>query len=384
MKTFCSYYNQGICSSCSSIEKDYSSQVDSKNQKLLQLLAGFGSFELLPPVKSAPVGFRNKAKFSITGSLDHPIIGLTGESELDQGREITNCPLHHQEINDLLKALPAFIKLANLQPYQIKLKTGELKGAIVYVSSETKEMYLRLILRSKESLDRIKKHSATLLTQFPKLTCLTANIQPVAHAILEGEEEIFFTPQHFIQHKLGNVQMNLHPQGFVQTNQEMAEKLYSTAAKWTQEVAPLTFMELFSGQGAFSFFIQKHVNKAIGVEINTEAVERANQTAKNLNLGHLSFVAQDAAQVEKMVLDFNPELILVNPPRRGLAGVNQILKKVKSRYFIYSSCNAETLAQDLTQLKDHFRIVKAQVFDMFPNTDHFETLVLLESNAYKT
>jgi 23S rRNA (uracil747-C5)-methyltransferase len=384
MKTFCSYYNQVICSSCSSIEQDYSSQVEAKNQKLKHLLADFGPFDLLAPVISAPVGFRNKAKFSITGSLDHPIIGLTGENELDQGREITNCPLHHSEINDLLKALPAFIKLANLQPYQIKLKTGELKGAIVYFSSETKEIYLRLILRSKESLDRIKKHSATLLTQFPKLTCLTANIQPVAHAILEGDEEIFFTPQHFIQHQLGEVHMTLHPQGFVQTNQEMALKLYATAAQWTLEASPSTFMELFSGQGAFSFFIQKHVKQALGVEINAEAVERANLTAKNLNLNHLSFVAQDAALVEKMVLDFNPELILVNPPRRGLAGVNQILKEVKSRYFIYSSCNAETLAQDLIQLKDHFTVVKAQVFDMFPNTDHFETLVLLESNAYRT
>ena len=333
---------------------------------------------------SAPTGFRNKAKFSITGTIDHPIIGLTGENELDLGREITNCPLHHQEINDLLKALPAFIQLALLQPYQIKLKTGELKGAIVYFSTETKEIYLRFILRSKESLDRIKKHAATLLKQFPHLTCLTANIQPVPHAILEGEEEIFFTAQHFIHHRLGEVEMTLHPQGFVQTNQEMAQKLYSTAAQWTLEASPATFMELFSGQGAFSFFIQKHVQKAIGVEINAEAVERANQTAKNLGLSHLSFVAQDAAQVEKMVLDFNPELILVNPPRRGLAGVNQILKKVNSRYFIYSSCNAETLAQDLVQLKDHFTVVKAQLFDMFPNTEHFETLVLLKSSADKT
>lgn len=384
MKTFCNYYNQGICSSCSRIEEDYSSQVDLKQQKLKDLLAGFDHYQLLEPVKSAQVGFRNKAKFSITGTVEKPVIGLTGEDDLDSGREILNCPLHHSEINRLAQALPAFIQLANLTPYQIKEKKGELKGAIIYFSTETKQMYLRLVLRSKESLDRIKKHAATLISEFPHLTCLSANIQPIAHAILEGEEEIFFTPQDFIQHKLGDVEMTLHPQGFVQTNQEMALKLYSTASQWAQEVAPLTFMELFSGQGAFSFFIQKSVQKAIGVEINPEAVERANQTAKQLKLNHLSFVAQDASQVEKLVLDFNPDLILVNPPRRGLAGVNQILKKVHSQYFIYSSCNAETLAQDLNQLKDHFKIVKAQVFDMFPNTDHFETLVLLKSISCKT
>jgi len=381
MKTFCSYFNQGICSSCTKIEVDYSSQIQFKEEKLTKLLANAQPFAHAPSVISSTTGFRNKAKFSITGSVDLPIIGLTGEEDLDQGRDIKDCPLHHPAINQLVHSLPAFIQLANLTPYQIKQKSGELKGAIIYVSSETKQMYLRLILRSKESLDRIRKHSETLINQFPQHTCLSANIQPVPHAVLEGEEEVFFTSHHYIEHKFGEAKMTLHPQGFVQTNQEMAEKLYSTAAEWVKEAAPETFMELFSGQGAFSFFIQKYVKQAVGVEINPEAVARANLTAKEMNWAHLSFIAEDAANVAELVLKFNPELILVNPPRRGLGQAVEIMKKVKSEYFIYSSCNAETLAQDLVSLKDHFKIVRVQIFDMFPHTEHFETLVLLKSTA---
>jgi len=148
-----------------------------------------------------------------------------------------------------------------------------------------------------------------------------------------------------------------------------------------KEAAPETFMELFSGQGAFSFFIQKYVKQAVGVEINSEAVARANLTAKEMNWANLNFIAEDAANVAELVLKFNPELILVNPPRRGLGQAVEIMKKVKSEYFIYSSCNAETLAQDLVALKDHFKIVRVQIFDMFPHTEHFETLVLLKSTA---
>ena len=379
MKTFCSYYNSGTCLSCNRIEEDYSTQVEQKQQKLQTLLTPFLPFEHLAPVTSVPTGFRNKAKLSITGTVERPVIGLLGEKDLDQGREILECLVHHPKVNEILQALPEFIKASSLQPYQIKQRTGELKGAIVYYSSETEELYLRVILRSKESLDRIKKHSALLLEKFPKLTCFSANIQPVPHAILEGEEEIFFTTQKFINHNLSGVPMTLHPQGFVQTNQEVALKLYATAADWVREIAPLKFMELFSGQGAFSFFIQKFVKEAIGVEINPEAVERANLTAKELGWNHLRFIAMDASVVQKMISDFNPEVILVNPPRRGLAQACELLKSVESEYFIYSSCNAETLAQDLLVLKDHFKVVKVQVFDMFPNTDHFETLVLLRS-----
>jgi len=384
MKTFCSYYNQGVCTSCSQIKQSYTEQLNSKVDKLTKLLSFAEPYELLNPVGSTTTGFRNKAKFSITGALELPIIGLTGENELDQGREIKNCPLHHPAINQLVHGLPAFIQQTKLIPYQIKFKQGELKGAIIYFSSESQQMYLRLILRSKEGLDRIRKHTPILLNQFPLLKCLSANIQPIPHAILEGEEEIFFTPNNFIQHKIGEATMTLHPQGFVQTNQEMAEKLYTTAAEWVRDTRTQTFMELFSGQGAFSFFIQKYVKQAVGVEINPEAVMRANQTAQEMNWNHLSFISEDAAQVSGLIAKFKPELMLVNPPRRGLGQALELMKKTNAQYFIYSSCNAETLANDLFALKDHFQVIKIQLFDMFPHTKHFETLVLLKATiAYK-
>jgi 23S rRNA (uracil747-C5)-methyltransferase len=384
MNTFCSYFNQAICKSCNRLEDSYEIQIQVKLDKLAKLL-NHSTYEVLPPVLSKTTEFRNKAKFSITGLTEDPIIGLTGESDLDLGREITACLLHHPEINKLAQALPAFIKLANLEPYQIKNKKGELKGAIVYYSSDSQQMYLRLILRSKESLDRINKHSKVLLSQFPKIQCFSANIQPIAHAILEGEEEIFFSENTFIKHQVSDVKMTLHPQGFVQTNHLVAEKLYSTAASWVKDLKVESFLELFSGQGAFSFFIQKHVTKALGVEINPEAVMRATQTAQEMKWDHLKFIASDAASVEETAMAFNPDLILVNPPRRGLGKSLELLRKSKAQYFIYSSCNAISLADDLNQLKEHFEIVKVQLFDMFPHTDHFETLVLLKSlNAGKT
>jgi 23S rRNA (uracil747-C5)-methyltransferase len=377
-RTFCSYFNHEICRSCEKIETPYQTQLLEKSEHLIRLLGEDIRSKILATVASSEVEFRNKAKFSVTGTLEEPIIGLTGELDLDRGREILNCPIHHPLINQVVNGLKEFIQQAHLIPYQIKSKSGELKGIIIYYSPESDEMYVRFVLRSKEALDRIKKFHSQWISNFPFITCLSANIQPIAHALLEGEEEIFFTKNNFITHQLDSIQMSLHPQGFVQTNQNVAKNLYTTAANWAKELKIRNFLELFSGQGAFSFFIQSQVENALGVEINQDAVLRANETARALGLKHLNFISSDATIIKKDLLSFMPDLLLVNPPRRGLSEATKLILDLSPPYLMYSSCDAKTLAIDLEKLSHKYEIYKIQIFDMFPHTSHFETLVLLK------
>lgn len=373
MNTFCSYYNQGSCKSCDLITLDYPDQILRKETMLKESLSGLTLPPLLPTEISALTNFRNKAKLVVTGTKDNPVMGLWGEKNPDDGRELLNCSLHIPPINDLLNELPAFIKAASLEPYQISARKGELKGIIVFYSETTKETYLRFIMRSKESIDRIKKHAATL----SHVNCLSVNIQPVPHAILEGEEEIFITEMKSIHHKLDHVSASLGPRAFVQTNQNMATKLYRTAAQWVKESHHDKFMELFCGQGAFSFFCAPYIKEGLGIEINPDAVKEANQSAKDSRLNHLKFKSADAAKVQDEIIKFDPDIILVNPPRRGLATAVNLLLKQKPETIIYSSCNHETLSADLQILKDSYSIKRIKIFDMFAHTSHFETLVEL-------
>jgi 23S rRNA (uracil747-C5)-methyltransferase len=376
--TFCSYFNHEICRSCDKIETSYQTQLVEKSEYLIRLLGEETRIKLLATVSSCEIEFRNKAKFSVTGTLKEPIIGLTGELDLDRGREILNCPIHHPRINQVVLGLKDFIQQAQLIPYQIKSKSGELKGVIIYYSPESDEMYVRFVLRSKEALDRIKKFHSQWILKSPFITCLSANIQPIPHALLEGEEEVFFTQKNYINHQLDSIQMSLHPQGFVQTNQNVAKKLYTTATSWAKDLKIRNFLELFSGQGAFSFFIQSQVENALGIEINPDAAARANETAKTLDFKHLSFIASDATSIKKDLLSFKPDLLLVNPPRRGLSEATHLILDLLPPYLIYSSCDAKTLAFDLKKLSHQYVIDKIQIFDMFPHTSHFETLVLLK------
>jgi 23S rRNA (uracil747-C5)-methyltransferase len=373
MRTFCSSYNQGLCHSCDLITLDPLRQLSQKEKEL----SSYFSLKLLPSITGPHQHFRNKAKFVITGTTENPIIGLYGEEKLDQGRSLLNCPLHLIPINDSLPLISEFITLAKLPPYEIQSKKGELKGIILFHSPTTNQTYLRFILRSQEAISRIQKHLPWLQEKLPHLHCISANLQPIPHAILEGNEEIFLTKNTFILHQTGHLSMRLDPRAFVQTNQVIAEKLYSTAAQWIKEVNISRFLELFCGQGAFSFFAAPFIEAGLGIELNPEAIQTATATAKEMHLDKLTFKASDAASILADVKDFQPELILVNPPRAGLKGVVTILHSAQPKYLIYSSCHHLTLAQDLKQLPD-YKMKKIQLFDMFPHTSHFETLVFLE------
>lgn len=375
MNTFCSYYNLNQCKSCSLITLSYADQIKRKELKLTEALRDQKGIEILPAATSMPNQFRNKAKFTVTGTLDEPIIGLLGEDNLDQGREILYCPLHTIGINELAQKLLPFIQLTKLTPYSIAERRGELKGLILF-SSQENEFYLRFILRSKESLDRIKKNLPQLKKDFPKLKVVTANIQPIPHAILEGPEEIFLSHEEYLNHQMGTIEFKIGPKGFVQTNQDIAMKLYSQAAAWASDLDINTFVELFSGQGAFSFFIQSMVKNAIGIEIDPEAVKAANSSAKEAGLDHLKFIAQDASKLQNELKKLSPDLLLVNPPRRGLGEALPLIMNSEAKFLIYSSCSLESFAKDLKQLNQSYELKKIQLFDMFPHTEHFETLAL--------
>jgi 23S rRNA (uracil747-C5)-methyltransferase len=322
--------------------------------------------------------FRNRAKMTVTGTVDAPILGLPGEERLDDGRELLECPIHHPKLNALFAELPEFLRRFRIAPYQIDARRGELKGLIAFYSPKSREMYLRFVLRSQECVARLKKMVPELQALVPELVCISANLQPIPHAILEGPQEIFFTERTSILHQLGRIRLQLSPQAFVQTNVEMATHLYETAANWIAEIQPQRLMELYCGQGAFSFFAAASAQSILGVEIHPEAVRVANATAQEHGFTHLRFECADATQVEAQLRQFDPDVLLVNPPRRGLGAGVKLIESQRPKSWIYSSCESETLAEDLLQLSSLYRIRRAQIFDLFPHTEHFETLVWLE------
>lgn len=368
----CSYFDAGSCRSCTQLEVAYPEQVGGKERLVRDLLGDAVTWS--PAVTGPESGFRNKAKMVVAGTLGAPTLGIL--DPLGTGVDLRGCGLHEPLLHDALPELADFVVRARLTPYDVPARRGELKHLIVTASPDG-ELMVRFVLRSQEPVARIRKHLPELMQALP-VRVASVNLQPEHKAVLEGDVEIVLTESASLPMRMGAVTLQLRPQSFFQTNSAIAERLYDTARSWVDAIAPRSVWDLYSGVGGFALHAAGAGRRVTGVEVSEEAVRSATATARLAGV-EADFVAADAtAWATRQVAGSEPDLVVVNPPRRGIgAELATWLERSAVGHVLYSSCRATTLARDLEQMPSlHPR--RATLFDMFPQTEHAEVLVLLE------
>jgi 23S rRNA (uracil747-C5)-methyltransferase len=374
----CPHYSANRCRSCSLLEQPYAGQLAAKEARCRALLADWADVEWLAPVASSEAGFCNKAKMVVSGTFEAPVLGIVDEQ--GQGVSLADCPLYPPALQASFAPLAAFIRRARIEPYDIAARRGELKYVLVTLAEHSGELMARFVLRSQEALGRIRKYLPELQAALPGLRVVSVNLQPEHKAVLEGEREILLTEQDSLTMRLNGIPLHLRPKSFFQTNTAVAEALYRQGREWVAECDPAGVWDLFCGVGGFALHVADGRRAVTGIEISAEAVASAEQSRAELGLERVSFRALDAADFTAGKAQV-PELVIVNPPRRGIgAALCRFLDQSAARWVIYSSCNAETLARDLAQMPG-LRLRRARLLDMFPHTAHYEVITLLEREA---
>lgn len=370
----CALYDAGRCRSCQWLELPVSQQLADKMADLRALLADAPVAEWCAPVCGPESGFRNKAKMVVSGSVERPLLGMLHRDGAPD--DLTDCPLYPQSFAPVFAALKPFIARAGLTPYNVARRRGELKYILLTESRLDGGMMLRFVLRSETKLAQLRAALPELQALLPQLQVITANIQPVHMAIMEGEREIFLTDQQALAENFNGVPLWIRPQSFFQTNPVVASRLYATARDWVRQLPVNHMWDLFCGVGGFGLHSATPEMRLTGIEIAPEAIACAKQSAAQLGLHNLHFQALDSTQFATGEGDI-PDLVLVNPPRRGIGdGLCAYLSRMAPEFIIYSSCNARTMAKDIARLAG-YRIERVQLFDMFPHTAHYEVLTLL-------
>ena len=370
----CALYDAGRCRSCQWLELPVSQQLADKMADLRTLLADAPVADWCAPVCGPESGFRNKAKMVVSGSVERPLLGMLHRDGAPE--DLTDCPLYPPGFAPVFAALKPFIARAGLTPYNVARRRGELKYILLTESRLDGGMMLRFVLRSETKLAQLRAALPALQAQLPKLKVITANIQPVHMAIMEGEREIFLTDQQALAENFNGVPLWIRPQSFFQTNPVVASRLYATARDWVRQLPVNHMWDLFCGVGGFGLHSATPEMRLTGIEIAPEAIACAKQSAAELGLNNLHFQALDSTQFATGEGDI-PDLVLVNPPRRGIGdGLCDYLNRMAPEFIIYSSCNARTMAKDIARLAG-YRIERVQLFDMFPHTAHYEVLTLL-------
>ncbi|ALD00032.1 23S rRNA methyltransferase [Actinomyces sp. oral taxon 414] len=428
---FCPLHRSGSCRSCPHQDLPLADQLARKHARVASVLARARVPDgvWLDPVASAPSRFRNKAKMVVCGTASAPVLGILGPD--GRGVDLRRCPLHLREIERALPVLARAVARLRIRPYDVAARRGELKHVLVTASPDG-DLMVRWVLRSDRHEAALRAELPRLREELGTLAVMSVNLQPVHQAIIEGEEERLLTDDSpdgdrlLMRLRLGDDGMRradagragrpghtgrpgrggpgatgagrpgpngrsrelpllLPTRSFFQTNTAVAEALYTTAAAWAADLDEgAEVWDLFCGVGGFALALAgadegaDGGRRVLGVEVSAPAIAGARRAAAlmGLSAGRVRFEAGDAR-----VLDPGrgaaPDLLVVNPPRRGIgAGLAGRIEASGVRRVLYSSCNPQSLARDLGAMPS-LSVRRARLFDMFPHTDHAEVLVEL-------
>ncbi len=182
----CALYDAGRCRSCQWITQSVNEQLSAKTADLHRLLTGLPVEQWCAPIGGPEQHFRNKAKMVVSGSVEKPLFGMLHRDGTPV--DLCGCPLYPASFAPVFSALKPFIARAGLTPYNVARKRGELKYLLLTESQFDGGMMLRFVLRSETKLTQLRAALPWLRAQLPQLRVITANIQPVHMAIMEGGE----------------------------------------------------------------------------------------------------------------------------------------------------------------------------------------------------
>ena len=218
---------------------------------------------------------------------------------------------------------------------------------------------------------------------FPQISSLQYIInQKKNDSIYDQQVHLYKGNDHIIE-KMQDLEFQIKPKSFYQTNSKQAENLYSRLKELLDLKGDELIFDLYSGIGSIALSLAKDCKKVIGVEVIEDAVKDANKNAELNNIHNASFLTGETQDVlNKDFIDEHgrPDIIVVDPPREGLhKDVVKMIGEIRPDQLAYVSCNSATQARDLEMLKGVLSIEHVQPVDMFPNTYHIENIVIARS-----
>ena len=370
------------CDGCALAHCDQVAQTTYKQMILEEALNKYGPTmkypinPLIPSIKQ--YGYRNSCKLFFGDDHGKIAVGLYKKNSHDFVIINDQCIIHDALINQTIRSLLLWLNQHHIKVYDRKTKSG-LRGVCIRV------------LDGKTSMILVGTHDVFSSMDFQSLIGATKvdvlgtiiNTKREIHSLSDGNI-MYHTQKHALDLSMDDMVFTIRPQAFFQLNLDQLNTMVQTIKQYLPNNRRV--FEGYCGIGILGLLLHGKINSLDGVEIVESAIVDAKANAKANRINGFNYHCGDSAQwfrKQHMVKPY--DVVLVDPPRSGLddAMVQTILySKVKT--IIYVSCNPVTLAKNLKVLSKKYRIDMVQPLDMFPNTPHVETIVLLSKmNEHK-
>lgn len=365
------------CGGCTCRELPYAAQLHRKTAALRRLLRPFGG--TVAPCQGGPEdACRNKVHLAFCRQQGAVRAGFF-DSRTHRVVPVPRCPMHGDWYETLVTVAEGWANDCSILPYEPR--TG--KGSLRFLAARCLEGRLMVTVVSQTPrLPALNELHARLEAAFGP-TSLWLNINDRRDSAVFSREFRHIAGPKKLRGRLLEVDFELSPDAFFQVNTEMAARLYARILELAGQLSPRTVVDAYSGIGITSLLFARAGIQVVSVEQTPSAVEDARALARRNGLA-VRALCGDCARVLPRLRLPGETLFFVDPPRRGLGdSVCRTLLRFAPSHVLYLSCGPESLARDLALLTaGGYRLVQAEPYDLFPHTNHVETVVLLLRETY--
>ncbi|MBE7087373.1 MAG: 23S rRNA (uracil(1939)-C(5))-methyltransferase RlmD [Clostridiales bacterium] len=390
----------GKCGGCQLQHLAYSHQTRSKEDNVRNCFKKIANLDVnvLPTVKcSSEYGYRNKLQLPVADGNEGIVIGFYAENS-HRVIPIDDCPINPVWTKTIIECFSLYAKEYGIKGYNDITFTGDLREITV---KEIKDNLIITAVVTDENIRGIKYLVSLLEDKLQRTFSLYLNVNTSRSNVIYGDRFILKHGKGYYVGDLRGIKYKIGVMSFMQVNNEMCGKLYSAVVDSVGADETTTVIDAYSGAGLMTAMLAKTAAKAIGIEIVKEATECANELAE------MNGISDKMINYNGKCEDLLPSIIkeerekgnkiclVVDPPRKGIdPSLIKVLRESMVDKIVYVSCMPSTLARDvglisgsLTYIGNEIKKVEPpdllytptliRPYDMFPQTKHVETLVVL-------
>lgn len=373
----CTYAKK--CGSCSFQGVTYEKQLATKQKEIKELLGGYGKVSQIIGMKN-PYHYRNKVHAVFGRLRNGTIVSGVYQAGTHKIVDIESCQIEDEISSKIIRDIHGLLRSFKIKTYDEDTGYGLLRHVLIRRGFASGEVMVVLVLGSP-ILPSKNNFVKALRKLHPEITTVVINVNNKRTSMVLGERNITVYGKGYIEDMLCGCTFRISPNSFYQVNPVQTEILYQTAMEFAGLSGKERVVDAYSGIGTIGLVAAKQAKEVICVELNKDAVRDAVTNAKRNDVRNVSFYQIDAGEflVEMASQGEKVDVVFMDPPRSGSdeAFLSSVVTMAPKRV-VYISCNPKTQARDLKYLvKKGYEVKKIQPVDMFPFTEHVETVCLL-------
>ena len=367
------------CGGCQLQNLSYKEQLAWKQRKVEKLLKKFGKVSPIIGMDD-PWHYRNKVQAAFGVQRGGRIVSGVYQSSTHRIVPVDSCLIEDKKADEIIVTIRNLMKSFKLTAYDEYHEEGILRHVLVKRGFATNQIMVVLVT-SGPIFPSKRNFVGALLKKHPDITTVIQNINPYRTSLVLGERENVLYGSGYIEDILCGMRFRISSRSFYQINPVQTQVLYGKAVELAALTGKETVIDAYCGIGTIGLIASRSAGQVVGAELNLEAVTDAVANAQLNQAENIRFVAADAGEFMAEMADAGQkaDVVFMDPPRAGSdeAFLSSLVQLMPER-IVYISCNPETQARDLAYLtKQGYRVQAIQPVDMFPHTNHVETVVML-------